>query len=110
MKFRPCIDLHNGKVKQIVGSSLSDEDNSAKVNFESDRSAADYAELYFRNNLQGGHVIKLGPGNEQAAAEALAAWPGGLQIGGGVKADNAAEYLAQGASHVIVTSYVFRGR
>ncbi|MGY0218890.1 phosphoribosylformimino-5-aminoimidazole carboxamide ribotide isomerase [Endozoicomonadaceae bacterium StTr2] len=108
MKFRPCIDLHNGKVKQIVGSSLSDEDNSAEVNFESDRSAADFAKLYCRDDLLGGHVIKLGPGNEQAAAEALAAWPQGLQIGGGITADNAAEYLALGASHVIVTSYVFR--
>ena len=108
MQFRPCIDLHDGKVKQIVGSSLSDGDNSATVNFESDRSPADYAEMYRRDNLRGGHIIKLGPGNDQAADESLAAWPGGLQIGGGVTADNAAGFIAMGASHVIVTSYVFK--
>ena len=108
MQFRPCIDLHNGKVKQIVGSSLSDADNSAAVNFESDRSPAEFAALYRKDNLTGGHVIKLGPGNETSAEEALAAWPEGLQIGGGITADNAGDYLAMGASHVIVTSYVFR--
>ena len=108
MQFRPCIDLHNGKVKQIVGSSLSDSDNSAAVNFESDRSPAEFTALYRKDNLQGGHVIKLGPGNEAAAQQALAAWPGGLQIGGGMTAENAAGYLAMGASHVVVTSYVFR--
>ena len=108
MQFRPCIDLHNGKVKQIVGSSLSDSDNSAAVNFESDCSPAEFAALYRKDNLQGGHVIKLGPGNEAAAQQALAAWPGGLQIGGGITAENAAGYLAMGASHVVVTSYVFR--
>ena len=108
MQFRPCIDLHDGKVKQIVGSSLSDADNSASINFESDRSPAEFAALYRRDNLQGGHVIKLGPGNDEAAKEALTAWPNGLQIGGGVNADNAADYLAMGASHVVVTSYVFR--
>ncbi len=107
MQFRPCIDLHNGKVKQIVGSSLTDRDNSAQVNFESDRSASWFARMYCQDNLHGGHVIKLGPGNEGAAREALSAWPGGLQIGGGVTADNAADYLVMGASHVIVTSYVF---
>ncbi|MGI9275406.1 MAG: phosphoribosylformimino-5-aminoimidazole carboxamide ribotide isomerase [Endozoicomonas sp.] len=108
MQFRPCIDLHKGKVKQIVGSSLSDGDNSATVNFESDRSPADFAEMYRGDNLRGGHIIKLGPGNDQAAEKALAAWPEGLQIGGGVTADNAAEFIAMGASHVIVTSYVFK--
>ena len=108
MQFRPCIDLHNGKVKQIVGSSLSDSDNSATVNFESDRSPAEFASLYRKDNLQGGHVIKLGPGNDAAAEQALAVWPGGLQVGGGITADNAAGYLAMGASHVVVTSYVFR--
>lgn len=108
MQFRPCIDLHDGKVKQIVGSSLSDHDNSAQVNFESDRSPSDYVNLYKGDSLRGGHVIKLGPGNDQAAAEALSAWPEGMQIGGGVNADNAADFLAQGASHVIVTSYVFK--
>ncbi|WP_422138830.1 phosphoribosylformimino-5-aminoimidazole carboxamide ribotide isomerase [Endozoicomonas sp. ALC020] len=108
MQFRPCIDLHEGKVKQIVGSSLRDGDNSALVNFESDRSAADFADLYRQKQLTGGHVIKLGPGNEDAAASALSAWPGGLQIGGGITADNAVRYLDMGASHVIVTSYVFK--
>ena len=108
MQFRPCIDLHNGKVKQIVGSSLSDSDNSASVNFESDQSPADFAALYQRDNLRGGHVIKLGPGNESAAEQALGVWPGGLQIGGGITSDNAERYLAMGASHVVVTSYVFR--
>ena len=108
MQFRPCIDLHHGKVKQIVGSSLSDADNSASVNFESDRSPAEFAIRYREDNLRGGHVIKLGPGNDEAAKEALQAWPGGLQVGGGINADNARDYLDMGASHVIVTSYVFQ--
>ncbi|WP_062270549.1 phosphoribosylformimino-5-aminoimidazole carboxamide ribotide isomerase [Endozoicomonas arenosclerae] len=108
MQFRPCIDLHEGKVKQIVGSSLRDGDNSATVNFESKQSAADFAGLYRQEHLTGGHVIKLGPGNDEAAAEALSGWPGGLQIGGGITADNAMKYLEMGASHVIVTSYVFK--
>ncbi|CAM3570189.1 phosphoribosylformimino-5-aminoimidazole carboxamide ribotide isomerase [Parendozoicomonas haliclonae] len=108
MEFRPCIDIHNGKVKQIVGSSLTDSDNSAQVNFESKHSPAWFANLYAQDNLRGGHVIKLGPGNEDAAREALGAWPGGLQIGGGITADNARDYLDMGASQVIVTSYVFR--
>ncbi|MGI9279940.1 MAG: phosphoribosylformimino-5-aminoimidazole carboxamide ribotide isomerase [Endozoicomonas sp.] len=108
MQFRPCIDLHEGKVKQIVGSSLRDGDNSAQVNFESDRSAADFAELYRKEQLTGGHVIKLGPKNDAAAASALSGWPGGLQIGGGITAENARQYLEMGASHVIVTSYVFK--
>lgn len=106
MKFRPCIDLHNGKVKQIVGGSLADG-REPETNFISDRSPAWYAELYRDDNLTGGHVIKLGSGNEEAAREALAAWPGGLQIGGGITADNAAEWLEAGASQVIVTSYLF---
>jgi phosphoribosylformimino-5-aminoimidazole carboxamide ribotide isomerase len=106
MKFRPCIDLHNGKVKQIVGGSLSDG-REPETNFVSDRSPAWYAELYKSDGLTGGHVIKLGPGNEDAAHEALAAWPGGLQIGGGVTAENAAKWLEAGAAQVIVTSYVF---
>ncbi|WP_252176880.1 phosphoribosylformimino-5-aminoimidazole carboxamide ribotide isomerase [Endozoicomonas sp. 4G] len=108
MQFRPCIDLHQGKVKQIVGSSLRDDDHSAQVNFESDRSAADFAELYRREGLTGGHVIKLGPGNEAAAAAALSGWPRGLQAGGGITSENATYYLDLGASHVIVTSYVFK--
>lgn len=106
-RFRPCIDLHEGKVKQIVGSTLKDEGAGPKVNFVSDRPPAWYAELYRRDGLTGGHVILLGKGNEQAAREALAAWPGGLQVGGGIRPCNAEEHLAAGASHVIVTSYLF---
>jgi len=104
--FRPCIDLHKGKVKQIVGGTLSDK--GAQTNFVSDHPAAWYAELYRKDDLRGGHVIQLGPDNETAAREALAAFPGGLQLGGGVNADNAADWLDAGASHVIVTSWVFR--
>ena len=104
--FRPCIDLHEGRVKQIVGGTLSDE--GAQTNFVSDRPAAWYSKLYRKDDLRGGHVIQLGPGNETAAREALAAFPGGLQLGGGVNADNAAGWLDAGASHVIVTSWVFR--
>ena len=104
--FRPCIDLHKGKVKQIVGGTLSDK--GAQTNFVSDCPAAWYAELYRKDDLRGGHVIQLGPDNETAAREALAAFPGGLQLGGGVNADNAAGWLDAGASHVIVTSWVFR--
>ncbi len=108
MKFRPCIDLHQGKVKQIVGSTLSDEKNSApETNFTSDKPPAWYANLYRKDKLSGGHVIKLGPGNELAAKEALSAWKGGLQIGGGITSDNAVSWLEAGASDVIVTSYVF---
>ena len=104
--FRPCIDLHEGRVKQIVGGTLSDE--GAQTNFVSDRPAEWYAKLYRKDDLRGGHVIQLGPGNETAAREALAAFPGGLQLGGGVNADNAAGWLDAGASHVIVTSWIFR--
>ncbi len=106
--FRPCIDLHEGKVKQIVGGSLNDSSAGLRTNFVSDRSAAWFAELYKRDGLTGGHVIMLGPGNEAAARSALQAYPGGLQIGGGVNADNAKAWLDVGASHVIVTSWVFR--
>jgi phosphoribosylformimino-5-aminoimidazole carboxamide ribotide isomerase len=106
--FRPCIDLHEGKVKQIVGGSLNDRAAGLRTNFVSERSSAWFAELYRKDGLAGGHVIMLGPGNEQAAREALAAWPGGLQIGGGISAANASNYLDAGASHVIVTSWVFR--
>ncbi len=107
MRFRPCIDLHNGKVKQIVGGSLSDG-QEPETNFVSDRSPAWYAALYRTDKLTGGHVIKLGPDNDEAAREALAAWPGGLQIGGGITAENAAKWLDAGASQVIVTSYLFQ--
>ena len=106
-KFRPCIDLHDGRVKQIVGSSLSDSGTGLKTNFETDRSPAWFAELYKKDSVRGGHVIMLGKGNVDAAKAALAAYPGGLQVGGGITADNALEYLDAGASHVIVTSWIF---
>lgn len=105
--FRPCIDLHEGKVKQIVGGTLG-EAGQPRTNFVSDRPAAWYAELYRRDGLAGGHVVMLGPGNEDAACAALAAYPNGLQIGGGINAGNAHNWLEGGASHVIVTSWVFR--
>ena len=104
--FRPCIDLHEGKVKQIVGGTLGDA--GLRTNFVSTQPAAWFAELYKRDGLAGGHVIMLGPGNEAEARSALAAFPGGLQIGGGVNAQNARGWLDAGASHVIVTSWVFR--
>ncbi|HZI32754.1 MAG TPA: phosphoribosylformimino-5-aminoimidazole carboxamide ribotide isomerase [Candidatus Binatia bacterium] len=103
--FRPCIDLHEGKVKQIVGGTLSDA--GARTNFVSEKSAAWFAELYRRDGLFGGHVIQLGSGNESEARAALAAFPGGLHLGGGVNAQNAHNWLDAGASHVIVTSWVF---
>lgn len=106
-KFRPCIDLHQGKVKQIVGGSLRDEGAGPTENFVSDRPSSWFATTFRDDDLTGGHVIKLGPGNDEAAREALGAWPGGLQIGGGIHEDNAAEWLDAGASHVIVTSALF---
>ena len=106
--FRPCIDLHEGKVKQIVGGTLGDDPAQLQTNFVSERPAAWYAELYRRDGLEGGHVIMLGPRNDEAARQALGAYPGGLQLGGGVNADNARGWLEAGASHVIVTSWVFR--
>ena len=115
MKFRPCIDIHNGKVKQIVGGSLLDEGNLAKENFVSEQSAAFFAKLYRDKGLQGGHIILLNPVSsefyEKTRAQALSAlkeYPGGLMVGGGITPDNAGEYLDAGASHVIVTSYVFQ--
>lgn len=107
MRFRPCIDLHDGRVKQIVGSTLSDNQATLRTNFSSDLPPAHYAALYRRDNLSGGHIIMLGGGNEEAACEALATWPGGMQVGGGITVDNAAFWLDQGASHLIVTSHVF---
>ncbi len=108
MRFRPCIDLHGGRVKQIVGSTLQDKrDDTLQTNFSSDLPAAYYAAMYKKDDLFGGHVIMLGPGNGEAARDALKAWPGGMQVGGGITADNAAWWLDQGASHVIVTSHVF---
>lgn len=115
MRFRPCIDIHNGKVKQIVGGSLIDEGDQAKENFAASQDADYFAGLYKRDGLKGGHVILLNPPvsdyytrTKEQAYRALAAYPKGLQIGGGITADNAKEYLDAGASHVIVTSYVFR--
>jgi phosphoribosylformimino-5-aminoimidazole carboxamide ribotide isomerase len=104
--FRPCIDLHEGKVKQIVGGTLGD--SRPRTNFVSEKPASWFAELYRRDGLTGGHVIMLGAGNESAARAALAAFPGGLHLGGGVNAQNARGWLEAGASHVIVTSWVFR--
>jgi phosphoribosylformimino-5-aminoimidazole carboxamide ribotide isomerase len=108
MKFRPCIDLHNGKVKQIVGATLSDTQTKDLItNFETDVSPAYFADLYKTDGLSGGHIIMLGPGNESAAKEALHAFPQGFHIGGGITPVNARRFLDEGASHVIVTSYVF---
>ena len=109
MKFRPCIDLHDGKVKQIVGSTLRDDNpEDLKENFIAQRPPSYFAELFRKDGMTGGHVIMLGPGNEAAAKEAVGAWPGGLQIGGGITTENARDWLDQGAAAIIVTSYVFR--
>ena len=104
--FRPCIDLHEGKVKRIVGGTLGDA--GLRTNFVSEKSAAWFAELYRRDQLFGGHVIMLGAGNENEARSALKTFPGGLQIGGGINSENASGWLDAGASRVIVTSWVFR--
>jgi phosphoribosylformimino-5-aminoimidazole carboxamide ribotide isomerase len=108
MRFRPCIDLKDGQVVQIVGGSLSANDATTQTNFRSDRSSSSFAAQYREDGLTGGHVIALGSGNQEAALAALKAFPGGLQYGGGINPDNAAVFLDAGASHVIVTSYVFR--
>lgn len=115
MEFRPCIDIHNGKVKQIVGSSLRDRGDEARENFVAEQDAAFFARLYQGMQIKGGHVILLNapdspyyPATKKQALAALFAYPGGLQVGGGICPDNAAEFLDAGASHVIVTSYVFR--
>ncbi len=111
MRFRPCIDLHNGAVKQIVGSTLTDQKSSLKENFVSDRTADFFARKFAGDGLFGGHVILLDPKEKKtrdAALSALAAFPGGLQVGGGITADNAQDYLDAGASHVIATSAIFR--
>lgn len=115
MEFRPCIDIHNGKIKQIVGSSLRDEGNQAKENFVSEQDGAFFANFYKKDNIKGGHIILLNPkGSEyyektkEQALLALHTWPGGFQVGGGITDENAAEFLDAGASHIIVTSYVFK--
>jgi len=115
MKFRPCIDIHNGLVKQIVGSSLTDRGNHAKDNFVSSKDAAYYAEMYKNDGFTGGHVIILNKPDSQyysaslkQAGQALSVFKGGMQAGGGINKDNACQFLDMGASHVIVTSYVFR--
>ena len=115
MKFRPCIDIHNGSVKQIVGGSLSDQGNLATDNFISEADAAFYAEMYRQDGLTGGHIILLNPKESeyykqdlQQAANALKAFPGGMQVGGGMDLSNVETFLDMGASHVIVTSFVFR--
>lgn len=105
MKFRPCIDLHEGRVKQIIGGSLND--SGAKENFVSAHDADYYAALYKDHQLKGGHIIALGKGNQEQIEKALQAYPDGLQVGGGVNPDNAMTYINQGATHVIVTSYIF---
>lgn len=106
-QFRPCIDLHEGRVKQIVGGTLDSSTEALRTNFVSDRPASWFAARYAEDDLRGGHVIQLGPGNESAAREALAAYPGGLQIGGGITPENAVRWLDAGASHVIATSCLF---
>lgn len=115
MEFRPCIDIHNGKVKQIVGGSLSDAGDLAQENFVSEQDSTFYAEFYKKDGIRGGHVILLNAkdssqyeATKQQALAALRAYPQGLQVGGGITPENAGEFLDAGASHVIVTSYVFR--
>lgn len=105
-RFRPCIDLHEGRVKQVVGGTFGDE-GGVRTNFVADESPAHFAEIYQGDDLRGGHVIKLGPGNDDAAREALGAYPDGLQIGGSITDENAAEWLDAGATHVIATSFLF---
>ena len=115
MRFRPCIDIHNGKVKQLVGGSLKDAGNEAYENFVSRQDAEFYAELYKKRGLKGGHIILLNPvGSEfytadlEEAKKALAHFPKGMMIGGGVNSENAEEFINMGASHIIATSYVFK--
>ena len=107
--FRPCIDLHEGRVKQIVGSSLRDDGPGPEENFVAAEDAAFFAHRYRKDGLSGGHVIRIGAGNDAAARSALAAWPGGLQLGGGIRDDNAEAWLEAGASKLIVTSWLFEG-
>lgn len=115
MRFRPCIDIHNGKVKQIVGGTLRDQGDQAAENFVSEQDAPFYARLYQSRGIRGGHIILLNPASspyyeetKRQALGALSAYPGGLQAGGGIHDRNAEEFLKAGASHVIVTSFVFK--
>jgi phosphoribosylformimino-5-aminoimidazole carboxamide ribotide isomerase len=106
-KFRPCIDLHAGQVKQIVGGSLTEQEADLKTNHVSKQPANYYASLYREHNLTGSHVIMLGPGNDSAARDAVVAWPNALQVGGGITDKNAAQWIEHGASQVIITSFLF---
>ncbi|KAH6850157.1 phosphoribosylformimino-5-aminoimidazole carboxamide ribotide isomerase [Chaetomium sp. MPI-CAGE-AT-0009] len=106
-RFRPCIDLHAGEVKQIVGGTLDSKTSSLQTNFVSPHPPAHFAKLYRDNALTGAHVIMLGPGNQDAARESLAAWPGALQVGGGINDSNAKEWIDAGAEKIIITSYLF---
>lgn len=115
MRFRPCIDIHNGKVKQIVGGTLTDQNDQADENYVSELDAKYYAEFYKKDHLKGGHIILLNNKDSiyfketrKQAIKALNSYRNGLQIGGGIHAENAQSYLEQGASHVIITSYVFQ--
>lgn len=115
MEFRPCIDIHNGKVKQIVGGSLKDRGDFASENFVSEQDSRFYADMYRKSGIKGGHIILLNSvdseyyeDTKEQAVMALEAYPQGLQVGGGITADNAMEFIDAGAAAVIVTSYVFK--
>lgn len=115
MRFRPCIDIHNGKVKQIIGSTLKDKGDSAAENFVSEKDAGYYADLYKKNHLTGGHIILLNSKDsiyyedtKRQAVKALAEFKNGMQVGGGITDENAMEFIEAGASHVIITSFVFK--
>ena len=107
-RFRPCIDLHSGQVKQIVGGTLSQEASDLKTNYVSNLPASHFAQLYRDHTLNGAHVIMLGPGNEKAAHEALTAWPGALQVGGGITDQNAMDWIMKGAEKVIFPQLLHR--
>ena len=103
-RFRPCIDLHSGQVKQIVGGTLSTEGSKLKTNYVSKLPSSHYAQLYKENAMKGAHVIMLGPGNERAAQDALSTWPDALQLGGGINDTNAKQWIEKGAEKVILSS------
>ncbi len=109
-KFRPCIDLHDGLVKQVIGGTFAEDRDEAPIeNFVSERKSRHFAQMYRNDNLVGGHVIMLGSGNEESANDAIKEYPQGFQLGGGITPKNAEGWLDRGASHVIVTSYIFEG-